>query len=135
LAWQRSTIQSRRQGLALNVLEDQVIHVALAADVVEAADVRMCQRGGGARFVHETFPQQGIAGGLVANHLDRDDPIEATIARAVDLAHPAGADGRQNLVWAELSTNLEHHERSALYRRFPIPGSLRAIGLRVVQLS
>ena len=64
--WQRPTIQSRRQRLALNVLEDQVVHVALAADVVEAADVRMCQGGGGARFAHETFPQQGIAGELVA---------------------------------------------------------------------
>jgi hypothetical protein len=40
-------------------------------------------------------------------HLDSDVTVEADVARAVHLAHAARAQGRQNLVRAEASADLQ----------------------------
>jgi hypothetical protein len=71
---------------------------------MECADVRMRECGSRAGFAHETLPQQRSVGGLVSNHFDGDDSIEPTITRAVDFAHPAGADYLLDFVRAEPST-------------------------------
>jgi hypothetical protein len=42
-------------------------------------------------------------------NFQRDIAIEARIARAIDLAHAAGADGGQDLVRPEASTGTEGH--------------------------
>src|SRR5947209_2152989 len=43
-----------------------------------------------------------------------DRSVEAGVAGAVDLAHPAGAERRQNLVRAEADAGGEGHERTIL---------------------
>jgi hypothetical protein len=44
---------------------------------------------------------------ILRQHLDRHIAVEARVARAEYLAHPARADGRVDLVWADSSSG-EH---------------------------
>ena len=61
----------------------------------------MIERAGGARLLLEA-PQRGR--GRAANarrqHLDGDVAAEPRVARAIDLAHPAGAEQADDLVTA-----------------------------------
>jgi predicted nucleotidyltransferase len=79
------------------------------ADVVQRADVRMIQRRDRARFAIEPLAQAGILGGAARQDLDRDGPIEPCITRAIDLAHPAGADGGHDFVRPEATTGTNCH--------------------------
>ena len=49
-------------------------------------------------------------GDCVRKDFDRDVATELRVARAIDLAHAAGAERRQNLVGAETSARRESHE-------------------------
>ena len=68
--------------------EEQV--VAILADVVDLADVRMIDARGRARL-----PPQSLPGRLVLsetqNHLQRDGALQALVVGLVDDPHPAGA--------------------------------------------
>jgi hypothetical protein len=64
-------------------------HQEILPYVVDLADVRMIQRGNGARFLLEP----GAMPALQPFH--RDHAIEASIARLPHLAHAAGADRRK----------------------------------------
>ena len=46
---------------------------------------------------------------VLGQHLDRDVALEARVARAVHLAHAAGAERRQDLVRAETGPGREGH--------------------------
>ena len=61
-------------------------------DVVEHADVRVVQRGDGASLLLEALAVRAI------ECFDRDRAAETGVGRLVDLAHAAGADGRDDLV-------------------------------------
>ena len=58
----------------------------------------MIQRRDGPRFALEALAGLRIAGVIRRNDLDRDEPIEPRVARLVDVAHPASADARHQLV-------------------------------------
>ena len=45
--------------------------------------------------------------------------IQLRIVRAIDLAHPAGADWREDLVGAETSADRQGHERRRISRMIP----------------
>ena len=60
--WQRALLQTISQRLALDVLQDQVVHAVLVADVVERADVRVVQVGNGAGFALEPLARVGVTG-------------------------------------------------------------------------
>ena len=47
---------------------------------------------------------------VLRQHLDRDVALEPRVARAVDLAHAARAERRQDLVRAEALAGSEGHE-------------------------
>ena len=51
----------------------------------------------------------GILGEVGRQHLDGDVAIEPRVARAVDLAHSAGAQRSQDRVWAEACTRRQRH--------------------------
>jgi hypothetical protein len=122
----RCLLRSRRQRLALEVLEDDVVLVAVAADVVNRADVRIVERCDGARFLLEALPRLGIGGERAGQYLDRDGPIEPRIARAIHLAHAPFAKGRDDFVRTEPRTGIECHVRvdsSAIEKRAAVPST------------
>ena len=67
---------------------DELHHQVVGPDVVERADVRMVERGKRPRLALEARAEY-----RPLEDLDRDVATEPSVARAVDLAHPARADG------------------------------------------
>ncbi len=76
----------------------------------------------------------GIAGQQVRQHLQRDLAVQFRIAGAVDLAHAAGADGGNNLVWAQPGPGSKRHKEWSEYmphgRRL---GQRQEVGRHVTQ--
>ena len=102
-------LEAGGERLALEILHHQVVDVAVAADVVHHADVRMGERGHGARLALESQPSLGIRGEILRQDLDGDRPIEPRVAGLVDLAHAAGAERRLKLIRAETSASGKGH--------------------------
>jgi len=83
----------RREQRPLDVLHHDERLIAEIADFVDAADGRVVQRGGEARFLQQ--PPRGVRVGAAAIHdFDRHGPLEVAIVCAIHDAHPAGAEQR-----------------------------------------
>ena len=106
---QRAPLEPCRQRLALEQLHDEVVAVALAADVVDGADVGVVQARDGLGFALETRPSFLVARQLLGQDLDRDVSLEASVPRFVDLTHAAGPDGLDDLVRPQLRARLDCH--------------------------
>ena len=91
---QRPARHLNRQVLAGHQLHDQRADAAGFLDAVDGGDVRVVQRGQRLRFAREAREAIGIGGQGCGQDLDGDVAIELGIARAIDLAHPAGAQWR-----------------------------------------
>ena len=90
-------------------------HAVLFFDREDGDDVGMVERGHGAGFTPESRQALRIGGDLGRQHLERDIAAEPRIVRAIDVAHPAGTEGRQDLVGADALTLREvHGERRIL---------------------
>ena len=59
---QRPLREAIRERLTFEVLQHQKLHALLVPDVVEGADMRMIERGHGARLALEPLAEEGIAG-------------------------------------------------------------------------
>ena len=105
----RALLQALGQGLALQVLHDQVVDPILPAEVVEDADVGMIQGGDGPGLTLEALAQVRASCQLRREDLDRHRPIQARVPGPVDLAHAAGAERRGDLVGAEAGAGGEGH--------------------------
>ena len=92
------------QRSALDVLHHQVIR----PDIVQRDKFGMIQRRHGASFALESFAELGLG------NLDRDDAIQARVARLPHLAHATRADRRKNLVRAEFVAGRERHMEDAI---------------------
>jgi hypothetical protein len=92
-----SLAQPRFQALAFEILHHQELDRALAADVVQRADVRMVQAGDGPRLALEAL------GEVARANLDRNRPIQSRVARAKDLAHPPGTQRGDDLIGPQSS--------------------------------
>ena len=79
------------------------------AHVVQRADVGMIELRDRAGLAVEALAELRIGGERVRENLDRDRAIEARVARLVDLAHAAGAEGGEDFVRAEASAGLQCH--------------------------
>ena len=77
----RRPAQPVGERLAFEILHDEVVELAVAADVVDRADVRMVQRRDRARFLLEALPRFRVGGQRAGEHLDGDGAIEAGVAR------------------------------------------------------
>jgi len=64
----------------------------------------MVERCHGLGFGAEAFAER------LGGHLDRDVSVEAGIARPINFGHPAGADRRNDFVWAEARSGRQSHE-------------------------
>ena len=65
------------------------------------AMLRMIQRGEDLRFALEAREPLGIGDERVGQDLDGDVPLQPRVARAIDFAHAAGAEGDDDLIRAE----------------------------------
>ena len=90
--------QPRGERLALEMLHDEKIGLAIAADVVQRADVRVTQRRDRPRLTLEAFAPVRIGRYPRRQDLDRDGSIQTSVACLVHLPHSAYADGREDLV-------------------------------------
>ena len=72
------------------MLHDDEVDAVLFLDGVDRHDVRVTERGCGARFAKEIVAACGGVG--PRQHLDRDRPVQMRITGAVDRAHAALAD-------------------------------------------
>ena len=98
---QRATQQAAGERFALDQLHHQelcpgAIDLRLA-DVVERADVRMREPGDDTRFPFQPLAAVRVGGELSGQHLDGHLPVEPRVSGPVDLAHPAGSQGPDNL--------------------------------------
>jgi len=64
---------------------------------------------GGPRFTLETKDGVGIARCTAGQNFDRDVALQTEIACAIDLAHSAGADRRDDLVRTDASSGCQRH--------------------------
>ena len=72
----------------------------------------MIQCGDGTRLTLETLARVGVVGEVRGQDLDRHSAVEPRVARFVDLAHPARADLRRQLIRADaLPLESLHHYR------------------------
>ena len=77
---------------AVDQLEDQTADALELLETVDGGDVRMIERRQQLRLATEAGHAVGIAGERRGQHLERHVPPELGVARAIDLAHAAGAD-------------------------------------------
>ena len=92
-----------------------------ARDLVDRDDVGMGEGGGGAGLALEAPEPLGIGGEVLGQHLDGDVASEPRVPRPIDLAHPARAERRQDLVGAEAGAGGESQRSTSALR----PGSAR----------
>src|SRR5439155_23089118 len=94
-------------------LHDEERRPVLLADVVQRADMGMIEGGDCAGFAIESIAELRVARQPGRQDFNRDDAIQARIAGAIDFAHPAGPNGRKDLVRAEAGAHSEGHFFSA----------------------
>ena len=111
---QRPSFQPRGQSLALEMRHDEIVRAIDAANVVDAADVRMVQRGDRTRLALEASPRIGVAGDFTREDFDGNRAIETSIVGFVDLAHAAGAQRADDFIRTEPNAGVEGHARLSL---------------------
>ena len=99
---------------ALDQLHHQRVDAAAVFEAVDVRDVRMVERGEHLRFALEPREPLGVVGEQLRQDLDRDVAIQPGVARAIDLAHPAGAKGGEDFVRAEASPGGQGHARPVI---------------------
>jgi hypothetical protein len=85
------------------------VGVAVPADVEEGADVGVVEGGDGPRLALEASLALRVLCEGRGEDLDGDGAVEAGVSPAPDLAHPASADRRDELVGPEPRTWLKGH--------------------------
>ena len=128
----RTRTQPAAQRLAFEKLRHDVRRAVarVRPEVVDGRDVRVVERSRRPCLLLEAFQAVGVLRERRRQHLDRDLARKPWIARAIDLPHPARADGREDLVGTELRSSSECHvlkSREGPCATFPLP----SVGPRV----
>ena len=110
--------------LAFEQLHDEVFGLAVVADVVEGADVRVGELRDRLRLPLEALADLGGFERCCGQDLDRDRAVEARVAGAIDLPHSARADRREDLVGAEARAGCEGHGTRGIVWRGSGPAEL-----------
>ena len=79
-------------------LRHDVGHAVVGADVVDGEQIWMVERGGGARLLLESPHAIGIADNVRQQDFESDLAAQPRVVGAIDLAHPARAERRLDLV-------------------------------------
>ena len=124
-----------RQRVALDELEDQEPDAVCLLEAVDRADVGMIQRREDPRLPLEAREPVRTARERARQDLDRDVAPKLRVARAIDLAHPADAKERLQLIAAERLTGQRRRDRFGDHARREMERRLgeEFIGHRLVQ--
>jgi hypothetical protein len=100
--------------LAFDQFHYECWRVSCVFNVEDGGDVWMIERREDLRFALKPREAIRIVRQRGREDFDGDVATELRIARAIDLAHPAGADGGEDLVRSKSSSGTERHrpERS-----------------------
>ena len=93
-------VQQLARGAAADELHDHVVDAVDGAPVVDGHDVRVGERGCGARLAAEPVDEPLVARERPVQDLDRDLASQDGVVRAEDLAHPAGGHALHDVVAA-----------------------------------
>ena len=105
----RPTRNSISEGLSFDQFHDEGERAARIFDAMNGGDVRMIEGGQHFRFALEPCKSLGISGERVRQDLQRNVALQPGVARAIDLAHAAGADGADDFVGTESGTRSKGH--------------------------
>jgi len=98
--WKGPAPQALRERLALEELYRDVESARVFPNLVKLTNVRMVDRGGGARLPAEAA-HRGFVGEFFRNHLEGDGSIELFVVSRVDDPHPALSELRHHTVSSE----------------------------------
>ena len=101
---ERTGPQAFAERLPFEQLGDDVRRALMGPDVVDSENPGVVEHAGGPGLLLEPPQAAGIGRVRRRKHLDRDVAAQPSIAGAVDLAHPAAADQRNDLVRADERT-------------------------------
>jgi len=76
---------------AVEVFHDDIRLAVLLADVVDGADIRMVERGGGSGLAAEALERQPVSGYIFGEEFEGDEAVKASVLGLVDDAHAAAA--------------------------------------------
>ena len=107
----RSLGDALLEGRSLDELHDDRARAAALFEAVDVRDERMIQRREHPRLALEARQAIGIVDDRLGQDLDGDVAVEPGVARAIDLAHPTGADEPEDLERAEAAAFVEGHRR------------------------
>ena len=93
----------------LDELHGQEVQTRALLDRMNGDDVRMVERRDDACLAFEALAPLRIVGKRRRQDLDRDFASKPGIARAIDLAHAAFTEVRENFVRAELAACVKRH--------------------------
>jgi hypothetical protein len=110
IQWESAFADSRSQRFAVEQFHHEEVDVAFVSNIVQRADVGMVQRGYSASLSLEPFSKLGIGCEIGREDFDRDEAVEACVARAVHLSHAAGIQGVQDLVRTQSCSARQRHE-------------------------
>ena len=98
---QRTFPDPLRERLSLQQLHHEERGACVLANVVERADVRVCQLRDSAGFTVEPIAELRVLCEVRRQHLDCHRAIEPRVARTIDLAHTPGPERSKNFIRAE----------------------------------
>ena len=93
--------------VAVEAFHDEKVDLFVASDVVERADVRVCERGNSLRFAREPGAHLLIERSCRGKNFDRHLAIETCVDGAEDFAHAAGAEPALYAVGTEQVTRAQ----------------------------
>ena len=111
---QRTSRDHCLERLAGNEFFDEKEPTLILADLVHCREVGMRERGARARVGEEPLAPLAVGRDIVRQYFDRDGTSQPRIARAVHLAHAAGADPVEDFVLAQ---RLEHRSATIIIVR------------------
>jgi hypothetical protein len=98
---ERACAQPLLERRPVDELEDEREDAVRLLDAVDRRDVRVVERGEQLRLALEAGEPLRVGANRLRQHLDRHLAPQARVARAVDLTHPPGAEGSEDLIGAE----------------------------------
>ena len=110
--------QGAAKGFAFDEFQDETFDATGFFEAVNRADVGMIQRCQRASFAAEAGEAGRVAGEFSGQRFNCDVAPEFAIVGAVDFAHAADAEGRQNLVRSQLTPGLHRHRYSRILYRW-----------------
>ena len=93
------------QRLTIDELEDKRVYAVMLLQPVDGGDVAMIERGKRPGFALESRQPVGIGSKRGWQDLQGHVSAKLEVVRAVDLAHPADAEERRDLIRAEVSAS------------------------------